>query len=164
MLNEPTMEKLYTTRLAAMAAAWQQQHSDAHVAELGFDDRFTLLVEAEHIARDNRRLERLLKQALLRIANACVEDIDASGPRGIDKSTLRQLATCSWIHEHLNVLISGAKIIVDESWRYSPGGGHRSGNGQGSDSASDCRIPRRRRGSYRPQPWRMGWQFWVVAR
>ena len=24
MLNEPTMEKLYTMRLAAMAAAWQQ--------------------------------------------------------------------------------------------------------------------------------------------
>jgi DNA replication protein DnaC len=108
VLNEPTMEKLYTMRLAAMAAAWQQQHGDANVAELGFDDRFSLLVEAEHIARDNRKLDRLLKQAQLRIANACVEDVDASGPRGLDKSTLRQLAVCGWIREHLNVLISGA--------------------------------------------------------
>jgi DNA replication protein DnaC len=108
MLNEPTMEKLYAMRLAAMAAAWQQQHGDAHAAELGFDDRFTLLVEAEHIARDNRRLGRLLKQAQLRIADACVEDVDASGPRGLDKSVLRQLATCGWVREHLNVLISGA--------------------------------------------------------
>lgn len=108
MLNEPTMEKLYTMRLAAMAAAWQQQHGDARAAELGFDDRFTLLVEAEHLARDNRRLTRLLKQAQLRIPGACVEDVEASGPRGLDKAMLRQLATCSWIREHLNVLISGA--------------------------------------------------------
>lgn len=108
MLNEPTMEKLYTMRLAAMAAAWQQQQGDAHAAELGFDDRFTLLVEAEHLARDNRRLARLLKQAQLRIADACIEDVDAGGARGLDKATMRQLATCSWVREHLNVLISGA--------------------------------------------------------
>lgn len=62
MLNEPTMEKLYAMRLAAMAAAWQQQHVDTNVAELGFDDRFTLLVEAEHLARDNRKLDRLLNK------------------------------------------------------------------------------------------------------
>lgn len=108
MLHEPTMEKLYTMRLAAMAAAWQQQQGDAHAAELGFDDRFTLLVEAEHIARDNRRLNRLLKQAQLRISDACVEDVEAGGARGLDKATVRQLATCSWVREHLNVLISGA--------------------------------------------------------
>jgi DNA replication protein DnaC len=108
MLHEPTIEKLYTMRLAAMAAAWQQQQGDAHAAELGFDDRFTLLVEAEHIARDNRRLSRLLKQAQLRIPDACVEDIEAGGARGFDKATVRQLATCGWVHEHLNVLISGA--------------------------------------------------------
>jgi DNA replication protein DnaC len=108
MLNEPTMEKLYAMRLAAMAAAWQQQHADAHVAELSFDDRFSLLVEAEHIARDNRRLDRLLRQAQLRITTACVEDVDASGARGLDKALLRQLATSGWVREHMNVLISGA--------------------------------------------------------
>jgi len=32
-----------------MAAAWQQQRGDARAAELGFDDRFTLLVEAEQL-------------------------------------------------------------------------------------------------------------------
>lgn len=58
-------------------AAWRRwlprgnSHTkDVHVAELGFDDRFTLLVEAEHIARDNRKLDRLLKQGHLRIGRA----------------------------------------------------------------------------------------------
>jgi len=108
MLNEPTMEKLYAMRLAAMAGAWQQQQSDAKAAELSFDDRFTLLVEAEHMARDHRRLNRLLKQAQLRICDACVEDIETSAPRGLDKAAVRQLASCKWIHERLNVLLSGA--------------------------------------------------------
>ncbi|HEX7480933.1 MAG TPA: ATP-binding protein [Polyangiales bacterium] len=70
--------------------------------------RLTLLVESEHLARDSRRLTRLLKQAQLRISDARVEDIEASAPRGLDKATVQQLSSCRWIHEHLNVLLSGA--------------------------------------------------------
>jgi DNA replication protein DnaC len=33
--------------------------------------------------------------------------VKTSAQRGIDKSLLRQLATCTWIVEHLNVLITG---------------------------------------------------------
>ena len=39
-------------------------------------ERFGLLVEAEHLARENRRLGRLLQSAKLRISDACIEDID----------------------------------------------------------------------------------------
>lgn len=106
-MNEPTLEKLYSMRLAAMAMAWQEQAADPGIAELNFDERFTLLVDAEHLARDNRRLARLLKQAQLRL-EASVEDVATSSARGLDKSTLRQLANCKWIAEHLNVLVSGA--------------------------------------------------------
>jgi DNA replication protein DnaC len=107
MLNEPTIEKLHELRLAVMAEAWQQQQKDAKVGALSFDERFTLLVDAEHQARDNRRLTRLLKDAQLRIPQACVEDVATSATRGLDKPMLRQLASCSWVTEHLNVLITG---------------------------------------------------------
>ena len=107
MLNQPTREKLYTMRLAAMALAWQEQQNDPKIGQADFDDRFGLIVEAEHIARDNRRLKRLLKNAELRFPDACVEDIDANKPRGLDKPVVRQLTTCSWIGEHLNVLVTG---------------------------------------------------------
>lgn len=107
MMNEPTIDKLHRLRLAAMAEAWTQQNKIPKVADLGFDERFAMLVDAEYLARDNRRLTRLLKDAQLRLNNACVEDIEASPARGIDKATLRQLGTCAWLTEHLNVLLCG---------------------------------------------------------
>lgn len=107
MLNEPTMEKLYEMRLSAMAEAWTAQQKDAQIGSLSFDERMALLVEAEHMARDNRRLKRLLKDAALRLPNACMEDVKATPARGLDKAMVRQLSSCAWIGEHLNVLVCG---------------------------------------------------------
>ena len=107
MLQEPTVDKLYAMRLATMAEAWKQQMSDPKISVLSFDERFALLVDAEHLARDNRKLARLLRDAQLRLPNACVEDLDVSPGRGIDKAMVRQLATCGWVHEHLNILLCG---------------------------------------------------------
>ena len=108
MLNNPTIEKLHALRLPTMAEAWVEQSKNTNVASLSFDERFGMLVDAEHMARDNRRLNRLLKDAQLRLPNACVEDIDASPARGIEKTMVRQLSAGGWIHEHLNVLLAGA--------------------------------------------------------
>jgi DNA replication protein DnaC len=108
MLTEPTIEKLKTLHLYAMADAWNTQKSDARVLELDFDARFAMLVDAEHLSRDNKKIARLLREAKLRLASACVEDIDFAPKREIDKSMMRQLATCTWVHEHLNVVITGA--------------------------------------------------------
>lgn len=107
MLNEPTREKLTELRLTAMANAWEQQRREARSADLPFDERFGLLVEAEHMARHNRKLQRLLKDAELRISGACLEDVEASAARGLDKAMVRQLAQSSWINDHINVLITG---------------------------------------------------------
>jgi DNA replication protein DnaC len=106
MLNQPTFEKLHALRLTVMAAAWHEQSKDPKIGSLTFDERFALLVDAEHMARDNRRLTRLLKGATLRYPQACLEDVDTS--RGVDRPTLMQFAGCGWISEHLNVLITGA--------------------------------------------------------
>jgi DNA replication protein DnaC len=108
LLNEPTVQKLHALRLGSMAEAWAQQQRDAKIGALSFDERFALLVDAEHLARDNRRLGRLLKDADLRIPNACVEDIDTANGRGVDRGMLRQLTAGGWISEHLNVLVTGA--------------------------------------------------------
>ncbi len=108
MLNEPTMEKLRTLRLDAMAAAWTEQQKSADTAALSFDERLGLLIDAEWLHRENKRLGRLLKDAKLRLSNACVEDIDFSARRELDKAVVRQLATCRWVHDHQNVVVTGA--------------------------------------------------------
>ena len=107
MLNEPTLEKLQQLRLGVMAQAWEQQQRDGAISSLTFDERFALIVDAEYLERHNRRLARLLKEADLRLPQACIEDVDCSTARGIDKATVRQLGTCSFIAEHLNVLVTG---------------------------------------------------------
>lgn len=107
MMMEPLLDKLYTLRLGAMAAAWKEQQLDTSIAELSFNERFGLLIEIEHITRDNRRLKRRLREARLRLPEACIEDIKASAPRGLTRATVHQLATCAWVDQHRNVLITG---------------------------------------------------------
>ena len=108
MLQEPTIEKLHAMRLAAMAAAWAEQNKLASVDGLGFDDRFGMLVDAEYLARENRKLKRLLRDAEFRISEASIEGVKASAARGLPSEQLRQLAGCKWIAEHLNLLLTGA--------------------------------------------------------
>jgi len=74
---------------------------------LAFEDRLGLLVEREIVWRDNRRLERLLRQAKLKQAQACMEDIDYRGSRGLDKRFMVTLAGCEWIRRQQNVLLTG---------------------------------------------------------
>ena len=85
MLKEPTIEKLHTLRLRIMAAAWLEQDKSPDTLALPFDDRLALLVDAEALARDNTRLAKNLREAKLRITNACIEGIEFSRERQLDK-------------------------------------------------------------------------------
>jgi DNA replication protein DnaC len=108
MLTEPTINKLRGLRLDAFAVAWAEQQKNPEAAKLSFDERLGLLVDAECLARDNKRLARLLKEAKLRLSQACVEEIDYPARRELDKAVVRQLATCRWVQEHHNVIVTGA--------------------------------------------------------
>lgn len=106
MLLQPTLEKLKNMKFYGMAKAFEEQLNSADFESLSFAERLGLLVDRELSDRENDRLTLRLKQAHLR-QQACIEDIDYQQPRGLDKSQIRQLSTCQWIREHLNVLITG---------------------------------------------------------
>jgi DNA replication protein DnaC len=108
MLTEPTIEKLKAMRLDAMALTWNEQAGKPDVHKLAFDERFGMLVDAEWLHRENKRLATALREAKLRISRACIEDIDYPAHRELDRAQIRQLATCRWVVEHRNVLITGA--------------------------------------------------------
>ena len=92
MLTHPTIEKLHTLRLMAMAEAFDQQRSSSPHAELSFDDRFGLLVDTEWTAREHRRLTQRLRHAKLRYP-ASIEDVDFSTPRGLNREVVLGLGT-----------------------------------------------------------------------
>ena len=108
MLNSPTHDKLSALRLHEMAHAWQEQQRLADHEALTFDERFGLLVDAQWLGRENRRLQRSLKEARLRLAQASLEAIEHRPQRPLDKALLRQLATGRWIAEHHNVVVTGS--------------------------------------------------------
>ena len=106
MLTSPTLDKLFALNLAGMARALAEQRESPAYAELPFEDRLGLLVDREATERENRRLERYLRAAKLRVA-ASVEDVDFRAPRGLDRSVLLELAASRWVAAHQQVLITG---------------------------------------------------------
>jgi DNA replication protein DnaC len=114
MLTHPTLDKLQHLKFTGMAAALAEQMQMPDIEELAFEERLGLLVDREFTERENRRLSSRLRRARLK-HNAALEDIDYRHPRGLDKSLIQFLATCQWVKEHLNILITGP-TGVGKTW------------------------------------------------
>ena len=106
MLTNTTIEGLKSLRLPAMAAGLAQQREHPDYAGLSFEDRLGLLVDAELLQRQNRRLARVLKAAKLR-SPAVVEDVDFTKTRGLDKAAFLSLVNSPWVDNHHGVMIVG---------------------------------------------------------
>jgi len=114
MLTHPTLDKLQALKFTGMATALAEQMQMPDIEELAFEERLGLLVDRESTERENRRLSSRLRRAKLK-HTAALEDIDYRHPRGLDKSLIRSLATCQWVTEHLNILITGP-TGVGKTW------------------------------------------------
>jgi DNA replication protein DnaC len=106
MLTGPTLDKLIALNLGGMARALAEQRETPAYTELPFEDRLGLLVDREATERENRRLERHLRAARLRVT-ASVEDIDFRAARGLDRSVVLELAQARWVAAHQQVLLTG---------------------------------------------------------
>jgi DNA replication protein DnaC len=107
MLNQQTIEKLYTMRMRGMADAFTQQQEDPQSTQLSFEERFALLVDRQWNWRQNRALERRLKDARLQ-GPACIEDIDFRATRGLDKQVVRSLIHNSdWVRRQQHIFPVG---------------------------------------------------------
>lgn len=114
MLIHPTLETLKTLKLTGMVQALSEQLEMPDITELSFEERLGLLVDRELTERRDRRFKTRLRQAKLRLS-AQVEDIDYRHPRGLDQSVMLRLATCEWIRDHHQVLITGP-TGVGKTW------------------------------------------------
>jgi DNA replication protein DnaC len=107
MLNQPTFDKLCAMRLRGMAEALQQQMQEPDIHHLSFEERIAMLIDRQWNWRENRALERRLRNARLQ-GTACVEDIDYRTPRGLDRAVIRSLTQQSaWVEAHQNLFLVG---------------------------------------------------------
>lgn len=108
MLNDNTVTKLHEMKLSVMAQDFRKQIKDASFAEISFEERFGLLVNAEWATRKSNRMARLIKKAEYAISGACVEDIEYYPDRQLDKAQITRLSACNYIQECHNIIILGA--------------------------------------------------------
>jgi len=78
MLNQQTIEKLYAMRMRGMAEAFTQQQEEPETAQLSFEERFALLVDRQWNWRQNRALERRLREGRLQ-GPACMRTKNTIG-------------------------------------------------------------------------------------
>lgn len=104
---EQTLTQLRQLKLGGMAQALQTQLEQVGTYEsLPFIERLELLLEHENLGREQRKQERLIRQAHFKLS-ANVKDIDYQHPRNITRSQIAQLAQSDWINRARNLLITG---------------------------------------------------------
>jgi DNA replication protein DnaC len=114
MLNQPTIEKLHAMKLHGMADAFHTQLETADMSQLGFEERFALLVDRQWLWKENRALARRLRSAHLK-ERGVLEDIDYHHPRKLDRKLMRTLAASEWVRQNQNLLLLGPTGI-GKSW------------------------------------------------
>ena len=115
MLFNKTLEMMAGMRLKDMAAEYRRQTELPAMDALSFEERFTLMVEAEWNGRHDRRLTKLTRDANLLEPAACLEGIDYDPRRKIDRTQIARLSDISWVREQKHLLITG-KTGAGKTW------------------------------------------------
>ena len=106
-MTAQTLVRLRELKLSGMVAALEHQQEQVSTFEaLPFIERLSLLLEHEHLMRENRKQERLIRQAQFKLS-ATLTEIDYTHPRNIERAQVARLAQGDWIERSQNLLITG---------------------------------------------------------
>jgi DNA replication protein DnaC len=102
------LHDLHDLRLSGTAQHLSQQlEQPGTYDDLPFLERLDLLVKHERLSRDQRKQDRLIRQARFKL-KASVQKIDYQHPRGVDKALIARLAQCDWVRRGQNLLMTGS--------------------------------------------------------
>ncbi|WP_111979296.1 IS21-like element helper ATPase IstB [Algibacillus agarilyticus] len=100
--------QLTTLKLSGVKAALLQQKEQSNLyMEQSFEERLSLLLDYEITGREQRRIERLTRQAKFRI-KANLQELEYQAERGLSQDKIRSLAQGEWLTQQHNLLITGA--------------------------------------------------------
>lgn len=109
MSSQSTIELLREMKFSAMASEFITQLEDpSSYKDLDFEERFSLLVDAEWNRRHNNKLKRLIKSAGFSAPSASIEEIEYHADRKLNKSEITRFATCQFIDDHHHIILEGA--------------------------------------------------------
>lgn len=99
--------RLREMKMSGMAEAFERQILDPNADLSSFMERITELVNTEWQIRYDKKFNRLLRQAKLRYPQADLDDSIYEADRKLDHASIEKLATCNWVDEGRNLLITG---------------------------------------------------------
>lgn len=94
-------------RLQGMNRTWMALQETRRHHELSLSEGLEILLQAEQQDREQRRFERLEKNARFRY-QASIEELKMDADRGVDKALITSLATGDYLSRGESVLITGA--------------------------------------------------------
>lgn len=106
MLNVEALHKLRSFRVPGFIQALVEQRESTTYHDLSFEERLSLLIEAEHTRRTTQRIARKLKAADL-LSQATIDQVDFSTSRGLSKIAFLELAAGTWISQAHHLVITG---------------------------------------------------------
>ncbi len=94
-------------RLSGMQRTWQALNETKRLVELSLVEGLEILLQAEQQEREQRRFERLQKNARFRY-QASIEELQLDASRGLDKNLLTNLAKGDYLEKGDSILVTGA--------------------------------------------------------
>lgn len=109
-MNEDTMKKMRQMKFYGMHNAFKTCLENENKSDFTADELLCFLIDAEWEDRNNRRIERNVKNARFRY-KANIEQLIFDADRNLDKNQLMRFAECSFIDKAENILITGSTGI-----------------------------------------------------
>jgi DNA replication protein DnaC len=109
-MNASTLEKMRKMKFFGMFRTFKTSLESGKTENTTPDEMIAALIEAEWDDRQNRAIERQLKNARFRY-KASIENLYYNSDRNIDRNQVLRFAECSFIDKHENILITGSTGI-----------------------------------------------------
>jgi DNA replication protein DnaC len=101
------IQQLKSLRLSHASDALEQQRAQPGTYdELGFEERLGLILDHELVNRDQTKIQRLKRQAKLRLS-ASGNQLDYRSERGLKRALMGELLSGTYLQKRQNVLITG---------------------------------------------------------
>jgi len=110
MNNNQTIEKLKQMRLGAMAQLHLQHVKNNELNDITADEYLALLTDHEWEDRQNRKIDRLFKQANFR-QKASLAEVNYASNRNLDKNMFVRLGSLDFIAKKENLILTGASGV-----------------------------------------------------
>lgn len=107
MNNEQTVERLKKMRISAMAELHYQNVQNNIIQGLTPDEYLAILTDHEWDSRNNRKIQRLIKQADFK-QQASPQEINFNPERNLDRNMFNRLITLDFMKRKENIIITGA--------------------------------------------------------